>query len=45
MHATNGARASFGEGIRGSIKPGRLADLVLLAEDLSRVPPEQDSME
>jgi predicted amidohydrolase YtcJ len=41
LHTINGAYASFEESIKGSIEPGKLADLVVLAEDLSRVPPEQ----
>ncbi|MGH2602284.1 MAG: amidohydrolase, partial [Dehalococcoidia bacterium] len=41
LHPINGAYASFEEGIKGSIEPGKLADLVLLAEDLSRVPVEK----
>ncbi len=41
MHTINGAYASFEEGIKGSIEPGKLADLVLLAEDIARVPAEK----
>ncbi|MGI8551880.1 MAG: amidohydrolase [Dehalococcoidia bacterium] len=41
MYTINGAYASFEEGSKGSIEPGKLADLVLLAGDLARVPGEQ----
>jgi predicted amidohydrolase YtcJ len=41
MHTINGAYAAFEEGIKGSIEPGKLADLVVLAEDLTRVPAEK----
>jgi predicted amidohydrolase YtcJ len=41
LHTINGAYASFDEQEKGSIEPGKLADLVLLAEDLSRVPAER----
>ena len=41
MHTIHGAHASFEEHIKGSTAPGDLADLVLLAEDPSRVPAEQ----
>ena len=40
MHTINGAFASFEEGFKGSLEVGKAADLVLLAEDLSRVPVE-----
>jgi predicted amidohydrolase YtcJ len=38
MHTINGAFASFEEGAKGSLEPGKLADLVVLAEDIARVP-------
>ena len=41
MHTINGAFASFEEGFKGSLEVGKAADLVVLADDLSRVPVEQ----
>jgi len=38
MHTINGAFASFEERLKGSLEPGKLADVVVLAEDLTRVP-------
>ena len=38
MHTINGAHASFEEGRKGSLEPGKLADLVLLSDDIARVP-------
>jgi predicted amidohydrolase YtcJ len=38
MHTIHGAFASFEERIKGSLEPGKLADLVLLADDIARVP-------
>ena len=39
IYTRNGARASFEEGQKGSIAPGKLADLVVLAENPLRVDP------
>jgi predicted amidohydrolase YtcJ len=41
MHTINGTFASFEEGFKGSLELGKAADLVVLAEDLSRVPVER----
>ena len=41
MHSIHGAFASFEEGFKGSLEVGKAADLVVLAEDPSRVPIER----
>ena len=38
MFGENAARATLDEGMKGSISPGKLADLVVLNEDPTRVP-------
>ena len=41
INTVNGAYASFEESIKGSITPGKLADFVVLADDLHTVDPEK----
>jgi len=41
MYTTNAAYASHEEGIKGSITPGKLADVVLLSDDPTRVEAEE----
>ncbi|MFC2017227.1 amidohydrolase [Chloroflexota bacterium] len=41
MYTINAAYASFEEDIKGSITPGKLADIVLLSNDPIKSPPEQ----
>jgi predicted amidohydrolase YtcJ len=38
MHTINGAFAEFAERRKGSLEPGKLADLVVLGDDIARVP-------
>ncbi|MFL5516999.1 MAG: amidohydrolase [Gemmatimonadales bacterium] len=40
-YTAGGAYAVFAEGRRGRLKPGYLADLVLLDRDLTKIPPEE----
>jgi predicted amidohydrolase YtcJ len=41
LYTINAAYASFEENIKGSISPGKLADIVILSDDPTRVPPEK----
>jgi predicted amidohydrolase YtcJ len=41
MYTVHAARASFEEGLKGSITPGKLADLVALNGDPSVAPPDE----
>jgi hypothetical protein len=41
MYTINAAYASFEEDIKGSITPGKLADIVVLSNDPAQVLPEQ----
>jgi predicted amidohydrolase YtcJ len=41
LYTTNAAYASFEEGIKGSIAPGKLADIVVLSADPAQVAPEE----
>lgn len=41
LYTVNAARASFEEDIKGSLTPGKLADIVVLSDDPTRMPPEK----
>jgi len=41
MYTTNAAYASFEDNIKGTIAPGKLADMVILSADPLKSPPEQ----
>jgi predicted amidohydrolase YtcJ len=41
MYTCDAARATLDEGVRGSISPGKAADLILLSDDPTRVAPEE----
>jgi predicted amidohydrolase YtcJ len=40
-YTINGAYANFAEANRGSIAPGKYADLVVLSENLFSIPPDR----
>jgi predicted amidohydrolase YtcJ len=41
LYTLNAAYASFEENIKGSITPGKLADIIVLSDDPDKVPPEE----
>ena len=41
LAAVNGAYAAFEEGNRGSLKPGKYADITVLSKDILNVPEEE----
>jgi len=41
MYTVNAAFASFEEGIKGAIAPGKLGDMAVLSDDPTRLPPEE----
>ena len=41
LYTANAAYASFEEKIKGSLSPGKLADIVILSDDPTRIPPEK----
>ena len=38
LYALGGAHASFQESVRGSLEPGKLADIVILDRDIFSIP-------
>jgi predicted amidohydrolase YtcJ len=40
-YTMSGAYATFEENIKGSLEPGKLADLTVLSEDLLKISPEK----
>jgi predicted amidohydrolase YtcJ len=41
LYTRGSAYSEFAEGVKGTLEPGRLADLVVFARDLFRVPPRE----
>jgi hypothetical protein len=41
LYTTNGAYASFEETVKGSIEPGKLADMVVLDRDIFAIPEDE----
>jgi predicted amidohydrolase YtcJ len=41
LYTTNAAYATFEENLKGSLSPGKLADIVMLNDDPMEVPPEK----
>lgn len=41
LHTINAAYAEFAENIKGSIEPGKLADIVVLNENIFDISPEK----
>ena len=41
MYTEYPARATFEEKIKGTIAPGKLADLAVLSDDPTRIPPDE----
>ena len=41
LYTINGAYASFEENIKGSIEPGKLADMAVLDRDILSIPAEE----
>jgi predicted amidohydrolase YtcJ len=41
LYTVNAAYASFEEKIKGSLSPGKLADMVVLSDDPTKAPPEK----
>ncbi len=41
LYTTNAAYASFEETVKGSIEPGKLADLVVLDQDILAIPEDE----
>jgi predicted amidohydrolase YtcJ len=41
LYTINGAYASFEENIKGSIEPGKLADMAILDRDILSIPSEE----